>query len=125
MPTPVSFVKMHGLGNDFIVVDCLTPRDDVEQLVAAAAARLCDRHFGIGGDGLILVLAERDGALPHAHHQQRRQRAGDVRQRHPLSSRSYLSTSMRTDARNDRVGHRDAGRADHPSGVANSRVATR
>lgn len=55
MPTPVSFVKMHGLGNDFIVVDCLTPRYDVEQLVAAAAP-LCDRHVGIGGDGLILVL---------------------------------------------------------------------
>jgi len=55
MANPVSFVKMHGLGNDFIVVDALTTSMDVTALVAATP-RLCDRHFGIGGDGLILVM---------------------------------------------------------------------
>lgn len=55
MATTVQFVKMHGLGNDFIVVDCVREGYDVAQLVGAAAF-LCDRHFGIGGDGLILVL---------------------------------------------------------------------
>ena len=55
MPIPIQFVKMHGLGNDFIIVDCLSHPYGVEQLVGQAAA-LCDRHFGIGGDGLILVM---------------------------------------------------------------------
>ncbi len=55
MATTVQFVKMHGLGNDFIVVDCVREGYDIEQLVGAAAF-LCDRHFGIGGDGLILAL---------------------------------------------------------------------
>ena len=55
MATAVQFVKMHGLGNDFVVVDCVTHPYNVERLVAAAPF-LCDRHFGIGGDGLILVL---------------------------------------------------------------------
>ncbi|MHB9130339.1 MAG: diaminopimelate epimerase [Armatimonadota bacterium] len=51
----MEFVKMHGLGNDFIIVDCLTHPYSVDQLVGAAP-ELCDRNFGIGGDGLILVL---------------------------------------------------------------------
>jgi len=55
MPIPIQFVKMHGLGNDFIIVDCMSHPYSVEQLVGAAPA-LCDRHFGIGGDGLILVM---------------------------------------------------------------------
>jgi len=55
MSTPIEFVKMHGLGNDFIIVDCVRHPYDVEMLVNAAVP-LCDRHFGIGGDGLILVM---------------------------------------------------------------------
>lgn len=55
MATPIEFVKMHGLGNDFIIVDCLSHPYDSEQLTQAAVP-LCDRHFGIGGDGLILAL---------------------------------------------------------------------
>ena len=47
------FTKMHGLGNDFIIVDRFRqPPDAPERL----AARLCDRHFGVGADGLILAL---------------------------------------------------------------------
>ncbi|HEY3378567.1 MAG TPA: diaminopimelate epimerase [Armatimonadota bacterium] len=56
----VEFVKMHGLGNDFIVVDCLRHSYNVEQLIEQAAW-LCDRHFGIGGDGLILALPSTTG----------------------------------------------------------------
>ena len=55
MMSPIEFVKMHGLGNDFIVVDCLSHPYNIEQLVQATVP-ICDRHFGIGGDGLILVL---------------------------------------------------------------------
>jgi len=47
------FVKMHGIGNDYVYVDCLARTvDEPEEL----ARRISDRHFGVGGDGLILIL---------------------------------------------------------------------
>ena len=47
------FTKMHGIGNDFILLDGFERGiPDPEGL----AAWLCDRHFGIGADGLILAL---------------------------------------------------------------------
>jgi diaminopimelate epimerase len=46
------FTKMHGIGNDYIYVDCFTERiADPAEL----APRIADRHFGVGGDGLILI----------------------------------------------------------------------
>ncbi len=45
---------MHGLGNDFIMVNAIRPRIKEENLTQLAET-LCDRHFGIGADGLILV----------------------------------------------------------------------
>lgn len=45
---------MHGLGNDFILVDDLAGAI-IDESLAGLAVRLNDRHFGIGGDGLILV----------------------------------------------------------------------
>ncbi|ADG06127.1 diaminopimelate epimerase [Kyrpidia tusciae] len=48
----MKFVKMHGLGNDFIVVEGhALPLDP-----GALARNWCDRHFGIGADGLVFVL---------------------------------------------------------------------
>jgi len=47
------FTKMHGIGNDYVYVDCF--RQQVEDPSALAKA-VSDRHFGIGGDGLILIL---------------------------------------------------------------------
>jgi diaminopimelate epimerase len=47
------FYKMHGIGNDYIYVDCFhqkPPRDP-----AALSRAISDRHFGVGGDGLILI----------------------------------------------------------------------
>ena len=46
------FTKMHGCGNDFIVVD---DRDVAWDFDPQAIELLCDRHFGIGADGLILL----------------------------------------------------------------------
>lgn len=55
MKHKLHFTKMHGLGNDFIVIDAINQR--VETLdFTYLAALLCDRHLGIGGDGVILVL---------------------------------------------------------------------
>lgn len=46
------FTKMHGLGNDYVYMNCLeyTPED-----LNALARRVSDRHFGVGGDGLICI----------------------------------------------------------------------
>jgi diaminopimelate epimerase len=49
----VPFVKMHGCGNDYLYIDC---RERVLDDPAALSRRLSDRHFGIGSDGLILIL---------------------------------------------------------------------
>ena len=46
------FVKMSGAGNDFVVVD---NRALTHVLTSEQVARLCDRHFGIGADGLLAV----------------------------------------------------------------------
>jgi len=51
----LEFVKAHGLGNDFIIVDCL--HDELGDTdLPALSIRLCDRHFGIGADGLVRIL---------------------------------------------------------------------
>lgn len=47
-----SFIKMEGCGNDYIYFDCLkTPLLEPEKL----SVTLSDRHFGIGGDGIVLI----------------------------------------------------------------------
>jgi diaminopimelate epimerase len=54
----MQFVKMHGLGNDFVMVDCLreTPLPDAN--LSALSQAVCARHFGVGADGLILILPD-------------------------------------------------------------------
>ena len=49
----MKFTKMHGAGNDYIYVDCFAEQlpDDASKL----ARQVSHRHFGIGGDGLILI----------------------------------------------------------------------
>ena len=47
------FTKMHGLGNDYVYLDCV--RHAVTADPAALAIAVSDRHFGIGSDGLILI----------------------------------------------------------------------
>ncbi len=46
------FTKMHGIGNDYVYVNCFT--ETVED-PAKTAVTVSDRHFGIGSDGLILI----------------------------------------------------------------------
>jgi len=54
-----SFVKYHGLGNDFILLDNRHSREPM--LTPEEAIRWCDRNFGIGADGVIFALPGRDG----------------------------------------------------------------
>ncbi len=55
----IPFTKMQGLGNDYIYIDC-TNRQLLKALGAydfsALARQLSDRHFGIGSDGLVLIM---------------------------------------------------------------------
>jgi diaminopimelate epimerase len=54
------FTKMQGIGNDYVYVDCFAqpaPKDP-----AMLARRMADRHFGVGGDGLILICPSDNGA---------------------------------------------------------------
>src|SRR5215475_7794330 len=53
----IPFVKTHALGNDFILVE---RTDNVPRDYPHFARRICNRYFGIGGDGLILWNPERD-----------------------------------------------------------------
>ena len=52
----VKFTKMEGLGNDFIILDDRTGALENHLPYPDMAKKLCSRHFGIGGDGIILVL---------------------------------------------------------------------
>jgi diaminopimelate epimerase len=50
----IEFTKYHGLGNDFILIDNRSSSTPV--ITPVQAIQLCDRHFGIGANGVIFVL---------------------------------------------------------------------
>jgi diaminopimelate epimerase len=54
MPATIDFVKMQGLGNDFVLIDS-RKTDLVNADLKELALKLCDRHFGVGADGLLIV----------------------------------------------------------------------
>lgn len=60
------FAKMHGLGNDFVMVNNFT--ESLPNDIHKFAATICDRHIGIGGDGL-LVLTRPKGTEAAARYQ--------------------------------------------------------
>ncbi|MEH6627597.1 MAG: diaminopimelate epimerase [Motiliproteus sp.] len=53
----VRFTKMHGLGNDFVILDLMTQRIRLDE---ETVRRIADRHFGIGFDQLLVVEAPTD-----------------------------------------------------------------
>jgi diaminopimelate epimerase len=55
----IQFTKYHGLGNDFILIDNRSKSTPI--ITPAQAEKLCDRHFGIGADGVIFVLPGENG----------------------------------------------------------------
>lgn len=48
----MKFTKMHGIGNDYVYVNCF---EEVVKEPSAVARFISDRHFGVGSDGLILI----------------------------------------------------------------------
>jgi diaminopimelate epimerase len=64
------FAKLHGLGNDFVLLD-LRELSDARPPSPGKAAELCDRHRGIGADGILTLLSgnrllihNADGSVP-------------------------------------------------------------
>lgn len=52
----VPFLKVQGAGNDFLLIDALGPNADRAELDwSALAPRICDRHFGVGADGILIA----------------------------------------------------------------------
>lgn len=49
----MKFIKIHSLGNDFLIVD-LDKSEDIAD-IANFSSRICDRHSGVGADGLLLI----------------------------------------------------------------------
>ena len=49
----MKFTKMHGLGNDYIYVNCF---EETVEDHSALSIKISDRHFGIGSDGLVLIM---------------------------------------------------------------------
>lgn len=64
-----SFFKGHGLGNDYLVFDEMVGSPPEPGWLASPenVQRICDRHRGVGGDGIVVVLADPDGGpdVPH------------------------------------------------------------
>ena len=67
---PPSFIKFHGFGNDYIVIE----QKDLTQIAPSAEAsklgefarRICNRHYGAGADGIAVISpAEDQGADFH------------------------------------------------------------
>lgn len=56
----IRFAKMHGIGNDFVIIDARTQTIDWS---LDLAQRIADRHFGVGCDQLITIHAGENGAL--------------------------------------------------------------
>lgn len=54
----IEFLKMHGLGNDFVVID---GRSDDPRLTASQVAAIADRHLGVGCDQLIVLETPPNG----------------------------------------------------------------
>lgn len=49
----IKFTKMHGCGNDYIYIDCIQKEPNFD--IKKTAIKLSNRHFGVGGDGLVLI----------------------------------------------------------------------
>ncbi|TQR15395.1 diaminopimelate epimerase [Psychrobacillus soli] len=52
------FTKMHGCGNDYIYINCFEQNIEHPELLSKA---ISDRHFGVGGDGIVLICPSENG----------------------------------------------------------------
>ena len=48
----IKFTKMHGIGNDYIYINCM---ESTPERLSELAVEMSDRHFGVGGAGIVLI----------------------------------------------------------------------
>lgn len=61
----IPFIKMHGIGNDYIYINCM---ESEPERLPDLAREMSDRHFGVGGDGIVLICPP---TVPDAHFRMR------------------------------------------------------
>ena len=76
----IPFVKANACGNDFLIIDGV----DVPADIADFSRRICDRHHGVGADGVEWLFPAPDADVRGAPVQRRRIGSRDFRQWHPL-----------------------------------------
>ena len=54
----IKLTKMHGLGNDYLFINCL--KEKPPKSPSRLSQAMSDRHFGIGSDGIVLILPPED-----------------------------------------------------------------
>ena len=53
----IKFTKMHGLGNDYVYINCINGcNEKIVKNPSAVARYISDRHFGVGSDGIVLIM---------------------------------------------------------------------
>lgn len=61
LPTlEIPFVKYQGTGNDFVMINAFEDGDIISKLDSNLVKRMCDRHFGVGADGLIILSPDEE-----------------------------------------------------------------
>src|SRR4029077_8362039 len=60
--TGIALSKLHATGNDFLVLSTIGPTSTELHVNSAKARALCDRHTGIGADGLIVISPGANGS---------------------------------------------------------------
>ena len=63
----IEFTKGHGTGNDFVLVEDFDGTLDLDEEIIA---QICDRHFGIGADGMIFVTRTENSEVAHLLHEE-------------------------------------------------------
>ncbi len=58
----MKFTKVHGLGNDFVLIDCLNG-NNLSGDLSKLAQQICHRNFGVGADGLVLLRPSKKADL--------------------------------------------------------------
>ncbi|MCB0347393.1 MAG: diaminopimelate epimerase [Bdellovibrionales bacterium] len=59
MMEKINFFKYQGAGNDFIIIDDL-PNDTLKTSAQELSKKICDRHYGVGADGLVIIKKQDD-----------------------------------------------------------------
>lgn len=54
----IEFIKMHGAGNDYVYIDLIKNNYTIDY--GELSKKISDRHFGIGSDGLVLIMSKND-----------------------------------------------------------------